>query len=69
MAKKQLPILSDPRSKKIFSELCNKHGLSMSLLQDLIEIQRNNLGRGKQIGITQEFNAVIAEFIDTLKEN
>lgn len=64
MARRSLPILRDPDSKQVLKDLCKRHRLSLALLTELIEIQRNNLGRGKQIGISQEFNAVIAEFLD-----
>lgn len=64
MARRSLPILSDPDSRQVLRDLCKRHSLSLPLVTDLIEIQRNNLGRGKQIGISQEFNAVIAEFLD-----
>jgi hypothetical protein len=64
MARRTLPILSDQQSKQVLRELCKKHNLSVVLVTELIEIQRSNLGRGKQIGISQEFNAAIAEFLD-----
>ena len=65
MARRSLPILSAPESRQVLKDLCRKHSLSLPLVTELIEIQRNNLGRGKQIGISQEFNAVIAEFLDS----
>jgi hypothetical protein len=65
MAKRILPMFGDPKSKKILKGLCEKHNLSIEFLNQMIEIQRDNLGRQRQIGITQEFSAAIAEFIDT----
>jgi hypothetical protein len=64
MAKRTLPMLADPEAKKILRELCKAHSLSMDLLTSLLNIQRDNLGRGRQVGITQEFSAVIADFLD-----
>ena len=64
MAKRTLPILADPKAKKILKELCLKHNVTIDLLVQMIDIQRNNLGRGRQIGITQDFSAVIAEFLE-----
>lgn len=64
MSRRTLPILSDARSRQILKTLCRDHGLTLDLLAQLIEIQRENLGRGRQIGITQDFSATIAEFLD-----
>ena len=64
MAKRTLPILADPQAKKILKNLCLEHNVSLELFTQMVEIQRENLGRGKQIGITQDFSAAIAKFID-----
>ncbi|WP_248320820.1 DNA modification system-associated small protein [Caballeronia sp. Sq4a] len=65
MAKRSLPILSDGAAKKILRDLCKQHNVSLELVTQMIEIQRENLGRGRQIGITQDFSAAIAEFLDS----
>jgi hypothetical protein len=67
MAKRTLPILSDPDAKKILRGLCKDHNLSMDLLSQMIEIQRDNLGKGRQIGITQDFSAALADFLESQK--
>jgi hypothetical protein len=67
MAKRTLPILSDPQAKKILKGLCAQHDVSLDLFSQMVEIQRENLGRGKQIGITQDFSAAIAEFLDSAR--
>lgn len=67
MAKRTLPILSDPQAKKILKALCAQHNVSLDLFAQMVEIQRENLGRGKQIGITQDFSAAIAEFLDSAR--
>lgn len=64
MGRRNLPILADPDARKILRDLCKKHGVSLDLLSVVIGIQRDNLGRGRQIGITQEFSAAIADFLD-----
>jgi hypothetical protein len=64
MAKRTLPILGDPQAKKILKGLCTQHNVTLDLFTQMVEIQRENLGRGKQIGITQDFSAAIAEFLD-----
>ena len=65
MAKRTLPMLADAEARKILKELCTSHKLSMELLTAMLNIQRENLGRGRQVGITQEFSAEIAEFLDS----
>lgn len=68
MTRRALPIISDPQSKAILKGLCREHGLTLDLLSQLIEIQRDNLGRGKQIGITQDFSAALADFLEAQAE-
>ena len=65
MSKRTLPMLADPEAKKILKDLCKTHQLSMELLTAMLNIQRDNLGRGRQMGITQEFSAELAEFLDS----
>jgi hypothetical protein len=67
MAKRTLPILADPQAKKILRNLCAQHGVTLELLSQMIEIQREHMGRGRQIGITQDFSAAIAEFVDSTR--
>lgn len=68
MARRALPIISDPQSKAILKALCREHGLTLDLLTQLVEIQRENLGRGRQIGISQDFSAALAEFLESQAE-
>ena len=65
MAKRTLPMLSDVKAKKILKGLCAEHNVSLELFTQMVEIQRDNLGRGRQIGISQDFSAVIAEFLES----
>lgn len=65
MARRSLPLLSDPRAKDILKRLCKDHGISVTLLGQLIEIQRENLGRARQAGITADFSAAIADFLES----
>ncbi|WFS63396.1 hypothetical protein LF599_04325 [Pseudodesulfovibrio thermohalotolerans] len=66
-SRRELPLLKDKKAKRIFEELCQQHGVTVELIEGLIDIQRDNLGRGRQIGITQEFSALFSEFIDEMK--
>ena len=59
-----LPLLADAQAKNILAELCLQRGISVELVESLIEIQRDNLGKGRQRGISQEFSAAIAAFLD-----
>jgi hypothetical protein len=69
MAKRSLPLLSDPKAKDILKRLCKDHGITIALLSQLIEIQRENLGRARQVGITADFSAAIADFLDSAGGN
>lgn len=64
MPRRTLPLLADPKSKEILKHLCSEHGINMALLMQLVDIQRENLGRGRQFGITSDFSAAIAEFLE-----
>jgi len=64
MPRKNLPMLADPEAKRILRDLCETHSLSMALLESMLNIQRDNLGRGRQVGITQDFSAEIADFLE-----
>jgi len=65
MTKRTLPMLSDVKARKILKSLCAEHNVSLELFTQMVEIQRDNLGRGRQIGISQDFSAVIAEFLES----
>lgn len=68
MNRRNLPLLSEPNARKGLISACREHGISIRLLESLIEIQREHLGRARKLGITEEFSAAIAEFIDEKKE-
>ncbi len=64
MKPKDLPLFRDESARKLLRGACNKHGINLDLLQDLLEIQRGYAGSGRQHGISQDFSARIAEFIE-----
>ena len=68
MNPRRLPLMKDRKARVIFDELCCDHEITMELVEELIEVQRENLGRERQMGITQDFHATIGEFIDRRKE-
>ena len=59
-----LRLFTDEDSKAIIRRLCAQHGLSMDLFAQMINIQREYIGQGRQIGISQDFSAAIAEFLE-----
>jgi len=67
MAKRTLPVLVDPQAKKILKSLCSQHKLTIDLFTQMVEIQREYMGVGKQIGIAHDFSAAIAEFLDAAR--
>lgn len=64
MTRRSLPLLAERKAKDVLQGLCQEHNISLDLLRTLIEIQRDNLGRGRQLGISQEFSAAISDFIE-----
>ncbi|WP_420823868.1 DNA modification system-associated small protein [Sulfurifustis variabilis] len=64
MTRRALPLLADKKAKNVLQRICQEHNVSLDLLRSLIEIQRDNLGRGRQVGISQEFSAAISDFIE-----
>lgn len=66
--RRDLPLLNDKNARDILEGLCQEHNITLALLEHLLDIQRDNLGRGRQIGISQEFSAAISEFIEEREE-
>jgi hypothetical protein len=64
MKPKDLPIFKDPKARAVLGEACKKHGVSVELLKGLLEIQRDNAGRGRQMGITEDFDSCFVEYIE-----
>ena len=61
---RRLPLLEDENARQVLRTVCADHGVDLQLIEELIGIQRDNLGRGRQMGITQEFSAAISDFLD-----
>jgi hypothetical protein len=43
---------------------CKKHGVPLQLVKELLNIQRENAGRGRQTGITDEFDTCLGGFLE-----
>jgi hypothetical protein len=69
MTRRLLPLLEDSSAREVVKNVCADHLIDLRLLEDLIGIQRDNLGRGRQMGITQEFSAAISDFLERQGED
>lgn len=63
MRRKELPIFRGD-AKKLVEQSCARHGVTIALLQDLMNVQRDYLGSGRQMGISEEFESQISSYID-----
>lgn len=59
-----LPLLTDKQARDIITAICKEKGITIDLIEQLVAIQRDNLGKGKQRGISQEFSAVVSAFLE-----
>ena len=64
MKPRELPIFNDPKARAVLDAACRKHNVTVTLLRELVEIQRQNVGRGVQLGITGDFEECIRDFLD-----
>ena len=63
-----LPLLNDPKARSILEELCNEHGITVELLEKLLSLQRNHLGKARQRGIAGDFSAILQDFLEERME-
>jgi hypothetical protein len=66
MKTKELPIFRSIEARKVVGQACKKHGITETLLKELIELQRKYTGE-RQIGISSEFDSVLSDYIDQKK--
>lgn len=64
MKPKDLPLFRDKQARAVLDDACKRHGVSLALLQRLLEIQRQFAGSGRQTGITSEFDSAIIDFLE-----
>ena len=63
MKRKELPIFrGEPR--KILDQACAKHGVTVALLRELVDVQREYVGSGRQMGISEDFDARISGYLE-----
>ena len=64
MKAKKLPLFQEPAAKKVLTQACQRHGSSLKLLQELLDLQHRYIGSGRQQGITGEIDSILDEYID-----
>ena len=64
MKPQDLPLFRDKKSRAVLEEACRKHGVTLTLLQDLLEIERKYSGMGVSIGISDDFDTCIGDFLE-----
>ena len=68
MNRRELPLLGDANAREIIDGLCKEHDISLDLVVQLLDIQRDYLGSGRKKGITEDFSATLSEFIEEQEE-
>lgn len=51
-----LPLWQDKHVNKILEELCKKHSVSMEVLKELVDIERQNQHKNMAYGIYDDFD-------------
>ena len=47
----------DPEAKKVLADVCKKNGVTLQLVQNLLEVQRSYSGTGRAVGISENCSA------------
>lgn len=63
MRRKELPIFRG-EARKLVDQSCAKHRVTIGLLQELMNVQRDYLGSGRQMGISEDFDSQISNYIE-----
>ncbi len=58
-----LPLWSDPEARKVLAALCDKHGVPIEVLEDLVSIQRERQSQERADGVYQ----AITEALDQME--
>jgi hypothetical protein len=64
MKAKKLPLFQQPDARRVLNEACIRHGITLKLLQDLIDVQRDYMGSGRREGITTDLDTALGEHIE-----
>ncbi len=64
MRAKKLPLFSQPEARKVLTESCKRHGTSLRLLEQLIDLQREYVGSGRREGINSDVDNVLGDFLE-----
>lgn len=65
MKPKDLALFRDSKARAALEESSKKHRITVHLLEQLLDIQRQYAGSGRQAGITSEFDSVLGDFLET----
>jgi hypothetical protein len=61
---KDLPLFKDKKARKVLDDACRTHGVRLTFLQELIEIERKYSGSGRAMGITNDLHEAFGEQIE-----
>ena len=64
MRAKKLPLFNQPDARKVLTEACKRHGATLRLLEQLIDLQRDYVGSGRREGINSDLDNVLGDFLD-----
>lgn len=68
MKPRDLPVFRDEAAKKLLRDTCAKHRITITLLRDLLSVQRDFAGSGRHHGINEEFSTRLSAFLDEQDE-
>ena len=61
MRAKGLPIFCQSDARRVVDEACREYGIQTSLLEELVELERDHIGMGRRDGITDGLDAILGE--------
>ncbi len=64
MKANKLPLFSQPEARKVLTESCKRHGTSLKLLDNLIDLQRDYVGSGWREAINRDVDNVLGNFLE-----
>jgi hypothetical protein len=59
-----IPILTDPEARKLVREHCERAGITIDLLEELLHAESRVLGMGRRHGIFQELEEILSNIDD-----
>ena len=59
-----IPILTDPEARKLVREHCDRVGITIDVLEELLHAESRVLGMGRRHGLFQELEDILANADD-----